>query len=63
MFLCIIDLQSERNKFLSNVIPIHGVNFVPTNVSAWALKIPSSQKSTYLATCVLVNIDTLRWNY
>ena len=55
-FFDIIDLQTERNKFYSNiynVIPIQGVGFVPTNVSACALKIPPSQKSRYLGTCVL----------
>ena len=30
-----------------------GVIGVPTNVSAWAIKIPPSQKSRYLGTCVL----------
>ena len=30
-----------------------GVSYVPTNVNTWALKIPPSQKSRYLGTCVL----------
>ena len=28
------------------------VRFVPSNVSAWALKISPSQKSRYLGTCL-----------
>ena len=50
-FLGVIDLQNERNKIYSNiynVIPLKGVSFVPSNVSAWAQKIPPSQKSRYL---------------
>ena len=48
--------RAKMNKILSNiynVITIKGVSFVPTNVRAWALKIPLSQKSRYLGTCVL----------
>ena len=33
-----------------------GVSFVPTNVSAWALQIPPSQKSRYLKTCVMIYV-------
>ena len=49
-------LQNEKNIFFSNiynVIPRLGVNFVPTDMSAWALFLPPSQKSRYLGTCVL----------
>ena len=44
-FLRVIDLQNEQNIFLSNiynVIPMLGVSFLSTNVSARALKIPPS---------------------
>ena len=53
VFLKYYWLAEWRNCILSNiynVIPIQSVRFVPTNGSAWALKIPPSQKSV---TCVL----------
>ena len=50
-----MDLQTEHNLFSSNIyniIPMYGVSFVPTKVSAWGLKLPSSQESRCLGTCV-----------
>ena len=51
----------KKNVFLSdmyNVFPILGKSsvHVPTDVSAWTLKIPPSQKNRYLGTCVLPSI-------
>ena len=48
--------QNEQNIFKRityNGIPVYSVNFVPTDVSAWALKNHPSQESRYLGTCVL----------
>ena len=50
------EFQNEQTIFKNityNVITIYSVNFVPTDVSAWALKNHPSQKNRYLGTCVL----------
>ena len=55
-FDCIFDLQNHRHIYLSNiynVIHIWDASIVPTDVSAWVLKIPPLQKSRHLGSSVL----------